>query len=180
MKYVITMLVACLLPFQAHAQSLALQAAALHNDKLQKAYLPYRLALQGEVGSEVAKSLMPTLERRRVCQWEGVWNECGYFRVHAPNGLMPEHRAAILEILKDPCARIVFSRQGPDRAIEAGSNPPSSSMRELERLCKARAFRADSVRIAVPNNRMLPNEEPDASKHHFAFEARILRPNQTK
>lgn len=164
-------LLGCLLAGAAVAQPLRIQLVAAHNDKLQKAYAPYKVALRDLLGVERLRKFQPSAERRIACRWDGVWRECGYLLIRNASLLEPAERMAIQEVMLNPCTTIerVLSAETagpPDRRLR------TSHREALQRLCDSKSFSADAVRVADMSSTIEAKSRP-TRPDDLALEARI-------
>jgi len=124
------------LSIDASAQSLSFQAAVMTNDKVQKEYFPYRVALASTLGPDFLNAHAPVIERRRPCEWDGEWRDCGYVGLGGPP-LTSEERTRLEAIMLNPCNDISIDGVA---AIHRGTG--SEAARQTHRQKKLKAIRA--------------------------------------
>jgi hypothetical protein len=168
----------------ALAQPVALQLTVAHNDKLQKEYGPYKLAIANVFGEHFKKRHEPYSERRRVCAWEGRWVECSYFKMSNSSSITDAQKKTIEEILHAPCKHIAaplpnLSVGMSDAQITRADRLKLYAIEKSKRLaelCKSGIFNSIETRIAIPITTQGTALEPDISKGEIGFEARIFQP----
>lgn len=161
----------------AGAESLRFQSAVLNNDKLQKEYVPYKLALAKAFGTDFLRGHQPVFERRRICEWDGQPHECGYLALGGPP-LTPQERDLVSRVLADPCASIdmpaaaaVYRFVGSD---EAQRKKLLSKYSELKSLCGKGFLIGGAVRPAV--NPPPKREANEGAAVVSAFDVLIVQP----
>jgi hypothetical protein len=155
----------------AHAQSLSFQATVLTNDKLQKDYRPYKLAIASALGSDFLTSHPPTVERRRVCKWDGEWQECGYM-AFGGEPLNSKEVELVTRVLMDPCKHLdpsalasVYRFSGSETEQQKKG---ATKYQHLLQLC-AKGFVAAVATRAAP-----PPRESNRSDRKFSTAIEVL------
>ena len=171
-----------LLSLPVYAQSVTLQIATANNDKVQKAYSPYKIALAKTFGASFIQGHGPYEERRRVCKWKDEWLECGYLKISSATALTQTHREAILDIMRNPCdhismrgVEIILRSPRDEYAPEKANKRNQDRLNMLVKLCKGNAFAADASRLVEYGEAASPRERPYAHANELEFESRITR-----
>lgn len=158
----------------AYSQSISLQASVAHNDKLQKEYSPYKRAVEERLGREFFDSHRPYAERRRVCEWDKVWIECGYFVISGASRLTAREREIVLEVVLDPCR---FSVANAPRNAQPALDRETALIHFRE-LCRSHAFSATATR-AAQSSRFADMKVKIDSQDSLAIETRIQERRQS-
>ncbi|NRF67179.1 hypothetical protein HLB44_09310 [Aquincola sp. S2] len=169
---VVVIAFACVLTVGASAQPMSVQLAAAHNDKLQRAYTPYSVALGEQIGPERLRQLQPIVERRVACKWGGVWQECGYLLIRNASILDAGERKAVRDLMLNPCVGIekTLARAPSSKVIHA------SRAKALRQLCAMNALLSGEVRDAEPGSTLEEKSKP-SSPGDLALESRISTPS---
>lgn len=174
-------LMGCTLMFAAQAQPVALQVAVANNDKLQKEYGPYKLAIGMVFGEDFRKQHEPYSERRKICKWEEKWEECSYLKMSNASTITEVQKKVLEGILLNPCKHIAapVAPTGPSDAQASRTDMQNfnayKKRNRLVELCKSDIFAATEIRIAGKSFHKNGEIEPDTSKGEIGFEARISR-----
>lgn len=141
--------------------SLTIISAISVNDKLQKEYQPYLIAVAAEFGKEFVDAHLPYRERRRICQWNGRDVECGYLMLSSMKKISEQEMKILLKILLDPCryvnrdgVEIVTNISTETRKLESREKLTliENRLNSLRDICRFYSFRSDLIRVLSSRN----------------------------